>query len=229
MNVEASPKMSNLSVTPRHLNEKWLVSEKFKKSRPPKPVDKSSDPMTFYPSLEELANFSTYVSYMESHGAHKAGIARIVPPKDWSARKAGYDPSELNIVIEKPSKQNITASDTPGAFTTIAADRPSPSLTLPEYLHLATRPKYRAPSHSSYEELEQLYWQQNSDASLPSPVYGADVQASLTDFDQAVFNLTKLPSLLSGEISVSILLARTKVNIQGCLSGYPGSIFPTST
>ena len=73
-----------------------------------------------------------------------------------------------------------------------------PSFTLPEYLRLATSPKYLTPSHSSYEELEQLYWQQNLDASLPSPIYGADVQASLTDPDQTVFNLSKLPSILSG-------------------------------
>jgi len=55
-----------------------------------------------------------------------------------------------------------------------------------------------APTHSSFEELEQLYWQQNSDASLPFPIYGADVPASLTDPDQTVFNLAKLPSILSG-------------------------------
>jgi len=196
--VETSSKMSKVSVTPRHLNEKWMVSKKSKKRPSPKQLDdQSSNPMTFYPSLEELANFSSYVAYMESQGAHKAGIARIVPPKDWSARKAGYEPSEINIVIDKPMKQNIAITDTPGAFTTIA-EKSIPPSSLLEYFHLANSPKYLAPTHSSYEELEQLYWRQNSDASLPSPVYGADVQASLTDPEQAVFNLTKLPSILSG-------------------------------
>merc|ERR1740137_75858 len=52
--------------------------------------------------------------------------------------------------------------------------------------------------HSSYEELEQLYWEQHQDPSSPSPIYGADIQASLTDPDQPVFNLTKLPSMISG-------------------------------
>ena len=133
-----------------------------------------------------------------SQGSHKAGIARIVPPKNWTARKAGYDPAEVDIIIEKPVKQNIAITEVAGAFTTIA-DRSVPPFTLPEYLRLATNPKYLTPSHSSYEELEQLYWQQNLDASLPFPIYGADVQATLTDPDQTVFNMPKLPSILSGE------------------------------
>jgi len=153
--------------------------------------------MTFYPTVEELASFDTYVAYMESQGAHKAGIARIVTPRDWTARKAGYEPSEVDIIIDNPVKQNIAITKVPGAFTTIG-DRSIPPFTLSEYLRLATSPKYLTPSHSSYEELEQLYWQHNSDASLPSPIYGADVQASLTDPDQTVFNLTKLPNVLSG-------------------------------
>ena len=155
--------------------------------------------MTFYPSMEELASFDTYVAYMESQGAHKAGIARIVPPKDWTARKAGYEPSEVDIIIDNPVKQNIANTKVPGAFTTIG-DRTIPSFTLPEYLRLATSPKYLTPSHSTYEELEELYWQQNQDPSIPSPIYGADIQTSLTDPDQTVFNLSNLPNILSGKI-----------------------------
>jgi jumonji domain-containing protein 2 len=56
--------------------------------------------------MEELASFDTYVAYMESQGAHKAGIARIVPPKDWTARKAGYEPFEVDIIIDNPVKPN---------------------------------------------------------------------------------------------------------------------------
>ena len=157
----------------------------------------TSSPMTFYPTKEQLANFKTYVPFMESQGAHKAGIARIVPPKDWTARKAGYEPSEVDIIIDSPVKQNITSTKVLGALTTFA-DRTIPSLTLPEYLRLATSPKFLTPSHSTYDELEQLYWQQSQDPSIPSPIYGADVPASLTDPDQTVFNLSNLPNILSG-------------------------------
>jgi hypothetical protein len=159
----------------------------------------TGSPMTFYPTMEQFASFDTFVAYMESQGAHKAGIARIVPPKKWTARKAGYEPSEVDIIIDSPVEQNIANTKVQGAFTTIG-DRSIPSFTLPEYLRLATSPKYLTPSHSSYEELEELYWQQNQDPSLPSPIYGADVQTSLTDPDQTVFNLSNLPNILSGKI-----------------------------
>ncbi len=46
---------------------------------------------------------------------------------------------------------------------------------------LATKPEYVTPAHSSYEELEELFWKELlNDKSLP-PIYGADVCDSITD------------------------------------------------
>lgn len=33
--------------------------------------------MTFYPTKEEFRDFSRYIAYMESRGAHRAGIAKV--------------------------------------------------------------------------------------------------------------------------------------------------------
>lgn len=33
--------------------------------------------MTFYPTVEEFKNFSRYIAYMESQGAHRAGLAKV--------------------------------------------------------------------------------------------------------------------------------------------------------
>lgn len=33
--------------------------------------------MVFRPTWNEFQNFSNYISYMESQGAHKAGIAKV--------------------------------------------------------------------------------------------------------------------------------------------------------
>lgn len=33
--------------------------------------------MTFTPSKEEFKDFNQYIAYMESQGAHKAGMARV--------------------------------------------------------------------------------------------------------------------------------------------------------
>lgn len=35
--------------------------------------------MTFTPSKEEFKDFNQYIAYMESQGAHKAGMARVSP------------------------------------------------------------------------------------------------------------------------------------------------------
>lgn len=33
--------------------------------------------MTFYPTAEEFKNFTRYIAYIESQGAHKAGLAKV--------------------------------------------------------------------------------------------------------------------------------------------------------
>lgn len=33
--------------------------------------------MVFRPTWEEFQNFSAYIAYMESKGAHKAGVAKV--------------------------------------------------------------------------------------------------------------------------------------------------------
>ena len=59
--------------------------------------------MTFTPTWDEFKDFKKYVDYIESCGAHKAGIARIIPPKEWVPRKSGYD--DLDIMIPAPITQ----------------------------------------------------------------------------------------------------------------------------
>jgi len=63
--------------------------------------------MVFRPTKEEFKDFPRYVQYMESCGAHKAGIAKVVPPNDWIARKGGYD-DVRSKVIPSPICQVVT-------------------------------------------------------------------------------------------------------------------------
>ncbi|UYV61958.1 hypothetical protein LAZ67_1007166, partial [Cordylochernes scorpioides] len=46
---------------------------------------------TFRPSMEEMKDFAKYIASMESQGANKAGIAKIIPPPEYRPRKNGYD------------------------------------------------------------------------------------------------------------------------------------------
>jgi len=154
------------------------------------------EPMTFHPTYEEFKDLKKYVTYMESCGAHKCGIAKIVPPKEWVPRKQGYNPSDIDVELDHPVQQNISVTEVDGAFKTIS-DRSIPHFTVEKYMRLATNDKYITPPHNSYEELEELYWKQNVDDKLPAPIYGADVCDSITDPEVTVWNIKRLDSLLT--------------------------------
>ncbi|KAI5126081.1 Lysine-Specific Demethylase 4C [Manis pentadactyla] len=61
--------------------------------------------MTFYPTEEEFNDFDKYIAYMESQGAHQAGVAQKIPPKGWEARKT-YD-GISNILVPTPLQQVV--------------------------------------------------------------------------------------------------------------------------
>jgi len=155
-----------------------------------------TEPMTFYPTIEEFSNLTKYVEYIESLGAHRAGICKIVAPKEWVPRRQGYNPADMDHIEIKPVQQDISVTDIEGAFKTIA-DRSRPGISVDGYRRLAISPKYGTPAHNSYEELEELYWQQNRDDKAAAPIYGADVLTSITDSDQKACNMKTLDSLLS--------------------------------
>ena len=159
------------------------------------PVLDDYQPMTFRPTIEELTSVVDYVSYMERQGAHKAGIAKIIPPKLWIARKAGYDPTKLNMKLGTLVAHHIADSvEVPGCFMT-ETDLTGPSVTVSAYQQLAIIAKNLPPPHTCYNDLEQLYWQ-----GVPSSFFTAEVQGTLTDSDQDLLNLAYLPNILTGTI-----------------------------
>lgn len=64
--------------------------------------------MTFRPTYDEFKNFSQYVDYMESRGANLAGLAKVIPPPEWVARKSGYSIDEINMTIPTPICQVVS-------------------------------------------------------------------------------------------------------------------------
>lgn len=158
--------------------------------------------MTFYPTWDEFKNLSSYITYIESQGAHLAGIAKIVPPLEWKPRRSSYEPGELDIRIETPLRQTIAPGKLRGSFSTTS--HVMPSLSVKEFSHLATRPAYVTPPHHTYEELEKEYWRYDRVDSSEDPIYGADVSASLTDPDCEVWNIARLESILSEELKYPI-------------------------
>ncbi|XP_071452141.1 uncharacterized protein [Hetaerina americana] len=145
--------------------------------------------MVFRPKYEEFKDFSKYVDYMESRGAHKAGLAKVIPPAEWKPRKAGYTDDEMNLSIPAPICQVVTGKQ--GLYQQINIQKRA--MTVKEYRALAESDRYNTPSHFDYEDLERKYWK---NITYNSPIYGADVSGSLTDSDVTDWNINKLGTIL---------------------------------
>nr|XP_010971800.1 lysine-specific demethylase 4D-like [Camelus bactrianus] len=142
--------------------------------------------MIFHPTKEEFNDFDKYIAYIESQGAHRAGVAKIIPPKGWKARQT-YD--DINdILIATPLQQ--VASGKAGVFTQY--HRKKKAMTVSEYRHLANSDKYRTPPHLNFEELERKYWKTRG---YDSPIYGADISGSLFDENTKEWNLGHLGTI----------------------------------
>ena len=65
------------------------------------------EPKVLYPTMEQFSDFMGYIKSIEDSGDSRAGICKIVPPKEWVPRKAGYDLNDMNYTIQGPIKQNF--------------------------------------------------------------------------------------------------------------------------
>uniref|UniRef100_A0A1A9ZI33 [histone H3]-trimethyl-L-lysine(9) demethylase n=1 Tax=Glossina pallidipes TaxID=7398 RepID=A0A1A9ZI33_GLOPL len=146
--------------------------------------------MVFRPTWDEFKNFPKYVAFMESKGANKAGLAKVVPPPEWIPRKSGYnDLDALNITIPAPICQVVTGKQ--GLYQQINIQKKP--LTVKQFSELANTERYQTPKHFDYEDLERKYWK---NITYVAPIYGADVSGSITDTDQDSWNINRLGTIL---------------------------------
>jgi jumonji domain-containing protein 2 len=142
----------------------------------------------FRPTMDEFANFTKYIEYMESQGAHKIGLAKVIPPKEWCPRQSGYD-NLGDFRIKTPIVQRVEGRE--GIYTQYNIQHKS--MRLEEFEALANSKKYATPQHANYEELERKYWK---NLTFIPALYGADVSGSLTDKDQPYWNINQLGTIL---------------------------------
>ncbi|XP_060657349.1 probable lysine-specific demethylase 4B isoform X3 [Drosophila nasuta] len=146
--------------------------------------------MVFRPTWEEFKDFPKYIAYMESQGAHKAGLAKVVPPAEWVPRRSGYaDLDALNVTIPAPICQVVTGKQ--GYYQQINIQKKP--LTVKQFSELASTERYATPKHFDFEDLERKYWK---NITYVAPIYGADVSGSITDPDQDSWNINRLGSIL---------------------------------
>uniref|UniRef100_A0A1A9V2H0 [histone H3]-trimethyl-L-lysine(9) demethylase n=1 Tax=Glossina austeni TaxID=7395 RepID=A0A1A9V2H0_GLOAU len=145
--------------------------------------------ITFRPSYEEFKDFSGFVDYMESRGAHLAGLAKIIPPPEWVPRKSGYEIDQINMTIPAPICQIVSGKQ--GEYQQINVTRRA--MTLRQFKELAESERHQTPKHFDYDDLERKYWK---NVTYISPLYAADVKGSLSDPDLEVWNIDRLDTIL---------------------------------
>uniref|UniRef100_A0A8C5BZ12 [histone H3]-trimethyl-L-lysine(9) demethylase n=1 Tax=Gadus morhua TaxID=8049 RepID=A0A8C5BZ12_GADMO len=151
------------------------------------PQTDGSGIMTFSPSKEEFKYFSRYIAYMESQGAHKAGMARVIPPKDWKPRRS-YDDID-DLVIPAPIQQVVTGQS--GLFTQYNIQKKP--MTVREFRKTSNLDKFCNPRYVDFEELERKFWK---NLTFNPPLYGADVSGTLYDLDVSEWNIGHLNTIL---------------------------------
>lgn len=145
---------------------------------------------TYYPTLEQMKDFSAYIKYIHDDGGNKAGLAKIVPPPEYKPRKAGYCDDKLyDMIIEHPIKQEVTGER--GLYQQFNVEYKS-QMSVRSFMRLAEE-EHNTPVHQSPEELERIFWK--NIFTNPS-IYGADVPGTLYDDDIEEFNLTRLNTIL---------------------------------
>ncbi|XP_031315249.2 lysine-specific demethylase 4D [Camelus dromedarius] len=142
--------------------------------------------MTFRPTTEEFQDFNKYIAYMESQGAHRAGLAKVIPPKGWKARQT-YDDID-DILIATPLQQVVTGKA--GVFTQY--HRKKKAMTVSEYRRLTNSDRYQTPLYYDFDDLERKYWKTRL---YDSPIYGADISGSLFDENTKEWNLGHLGTI----------------------------------
>ncbi|XP_030073364.1 lysine-specific demethylase 4B isoform X2 [Microcaecilia unicolor] len=165
----------------------WCQITRIMGSENPCPQNPGCKIMTFRPTLEEFQDFGKYMAYIESQGAHRAGLAKVIPPKEWKPRKT-YDDID-NMVIPAPIQQVVTGQS--GLFTQYNIQKKP--MTVGDYRRLANSEKYCTPRHQDFEDLERKYWK---NLTFVSPIYGADISGSLYDSDVGLWNIGNLNTLL---------------------------------
>ncbi|XP_060882064.1 probable lysine-specific demethylase 4A [Metopolophium dirhodum] len=146
--------------------------------------------MVFRPSLSEFKNFSSYIEFMESRGAHKAGVAKIIPPSEWIPRKKSYDEDDImSLKIPNPIYQDVKGDK--GIYQQFR--RNQKMMTVRKFKKLSETEFYKTPDHKDNGDIEKIYW---DNIVCHTPIYGADVTGSVTDQDVKAWNMNKLDTIL---------------------------------
>ncbi|CAB0028624.1 unnamed protein product [Trichogramma brassicae] len=153
----------------------------------PKKTLRHHNIQVFRPTMEQFKDFNGLIKHMEEKGAHRAGIAKIIPPPEWKPRKDNYNHEEIDkIVIPVPIKQNCEGDN--GLYFVYNCVRKP--MTVSKFKQMCENNIKTPKDHLL---AEKCYWK---NLQVNSPTYGADVSGTITDDDCKYFNIAKLGTIL---------------------------------
>lgn len=105
-------------------------------------------------------------------------------------RKIGYNLDTLKLKIPQPIEQNVSGEN--GVYQVNGIGKRWVSVQT--FQKWATSERYRTPKHVDYDHLERIYWENITGT---APIYGIDIDDSLTDPDVTIWNCNNLGTILN--------------------------------
>ncbi|XP_060857752.1 lysine-specific demethylase 4A-like [Metopolophium dirhodum] len=146
--------------------------------------------MVFRPTWREFQNFSSYIELMEKQGAHRAGLAKVIPPPEWRARRKRCDENDI-MSLKIPTPISQIARGNRGLYQLLNVE--NKRMIVSNYKTIAESDEFKTPGHFDYDDLEKKYWK---NIMYKPPLYGADVSGSIMDKDVGVWNINTLGTIL---------------------------------
>uniref|UniRef100_T1H200 JmjC domain-containing protein n=1 Tax=Megaselia scalaris TaxID=36166 RepID=T1H200_MEGSC len=120
-------------------------------------------------------------------------MCKIVPPSEWLPRRIPYNINDMDFSIKTPTEQ-VFKQKSNGVYK--LKNQIIDKLSLVQFKDMTYLKKYKPPKFSSFEEIESLYWEEISNKNAVHPIYAADIQMTLMDFNLKYWNLNSLNSIL---------------------------------
>ncbi|KAL4206187.1 JmjC domain, hydroxylase-domain-containing protein [Rhizopus microsporus] len=168
----------------------------------------------FTPTMEEFKDFKVFMEAIDEYGK-KAGIVKIVPPKEWSEQLPGLIADKINdIKIRRPITQHILGNN--GIFSQTNVEKRG-TFTVNQWFELCQQPDHRPPTKKQkdsellsnylknetntsflttdqYKDIERYYWRT---IAFNQAMYGADLLGTFFDDSIHCWNLNKLDNVLN--------------------------------
>lgn len=113
----------------------------------------------------------------------------MIAPPEYVPRRIGYSLDSINIQIPEPIEQIVSGEQ--GIYR-LTPNKMDP-MSARDFYELSLTERYMTPTHTDHDDLERMYWDTINEN---TPIYGSDVDGTLTDADVTSWNVNNLGTML---------------------------------